>query len=146
MGPIIGSTLWGPQWFYNELLPPSGPPRYDIEANALMATTQLVISSWDLMFCWIVSSERRLLPVAYSTMFVWSVLGYITIKDSLAHDFALQEKFTGVILAPLMLGDVSYLPGFSLLISSIHPFNRLYSMKENLCQIFWSNNSMFIVH
>ncbi|KAF9535800.1 hypothetical protein CPB83DRAFT_842361 [Crepidotus variabilis] len=86
LGPIIGSLAWGPQWFYNELIPSNDPPRNDLEVNAQMATWHLV--------------------VAYTIMFTLTALAYSTVRDSLAHDLALQEKFTGVIIGALAVGDL----------------------------------------
>ena len=43
VGPLIGSLMYGPSWFYNELIPSSGPPPTDLDPRAAIAIWQLSI-------------------------------------------------------------------------------------------------------
>jgi len=46
IGPFIGSVLWGPAWFYNELVPPTGPPPTYLDPRAEIGIWQLTICSY----------------------------------------------------------------------------------------------------
>ncbi|KAF9056391.1 hypothetical protein BJ165DRAFT_510430 [Panaeolus papilionaceus] len=89
VGPFVMSLKEGASWFYNELVPPTGPPPKDLDARA-------VIAIWQLAIC-------------YMLIFVITSLIFRSIRDSFQDRLDLQEKMTGTLLFCLGLADVTHM-------------------------------------
>ncbi|KAF4623228.1 hypothetical protein D9613_001995 [Agrocybe pediades] len=86
VGPFVTSLMWGPRWFYNELVPPTGPPPETLDPRSTIAV-------WQLTIC-------------YMLMCIVTSLGYRAARDLLSRDLAGQERMIGVFLSSLALADV----------------------------------------
>lgn len=54
--------MWGPSWFYNELVPPTGPPPESMDPRATIAVWQLTICRFrsHILFCFLHWTPLRL--------------------------------------------------------------------------------------
>jgi len=89
LGPFIQSCLWGPAWFYNELVPPKGPPPIDLDPRAQ-------IGIWQLLTC-------------YVSIFLITAILFRVIRDDLSHDPVTQEKMIAAFLLPLAIADQTHI-------------------------------------
>jgi len=89
IGPFVTSFIWGPQWFYNELVPPTGPPPEYLDPRSTIAVWQLTICY--LLLCFMTS------------------LGYRAVRDTLSDNPAGQEKLMGVFLISLAIADLTHI-------------------------------------
>ncbi|KAF8167886.1 hypothetical protein B0H34DRAFT_683543 [Crassisporium funariophilum] len=89
IGPIIMSFHSGPAWFYNELVPPTGPPPEYMDPRATIAI-------WQLVLC-------------YFLLFLMTSFGFRAIRDALPDRPAAQEKIVGSLLMSLGILDISHI-------------------------------------
>ncbi|KJA29380.1 hypothetical protein HYPSUDRAFT_32802 [Hypholoma sublateritium FD-334 SS-4] len=89
VGPLIGSLMYGPSWFYNELTPSSEPPPTDLDPRAAIAI-------WQLSIC-------------YLLLFLIQSFGYRAVRDTLKNNLAGQERIMGVFLGSLAMADIVHL-------------------------------------
>ncbi|KAJ3510384.1 hypothetical protein NLJ89_g4705 [Agrocybe chaxingu] len=89
IGPFIMSVKSGPAWFYNELVPPTGPPPVYLDPR-----TEIAI--WQLTICYIL-------------LFLIATLGFRAIRDTLPDNPAGQERLVGIILFSLAIADITHM-------------------------------------
>lgn len=112
--PILMSAIRGPQWFYNELVPPTGPPPSELDPRSKVATWQLTICkvSFPLSIC--ILKHKAAYALLYAILFVT----YRGARD-FTHNMAAQERFTGHIIGALIIGDVGSLRITNCILSSL---------------------------
>jgi len=86
IGPIIMTLISGPSAFYNEVIPPTGPPPENMDPRAAMAIWQLSIS--------------------YLLLFLLTSLGYRAARDALRNDPVSQERIVGGLMTALAIIDI----------------------------------------
>jgi hypothetical protein len=126
------TLISGPSAFYNEVIPPTGPPPENMDPRAAMAIWQLSISTLILHDVPSGSRIRIYFIIGYLLLFLLTSLGYRAARDALRNDPVSQERIVGGLMTALAIIDVSPHVCVNWLVLTVHRSSSKLSISQGI--------------